>query len=188
MSIKRSLSLIILITYVLAQSSKKLCGYNAHYKKCVSVYRLTCSNFSLSIDPWYEHDPCAEGCECDSAYIKDEITGQCVPPHYCPEIGYCPENSYFEFCKPCNGYQTTCSDYGLPDPMYCPKECKSGCYCDGTYVFDERVQRCVPVEQCSCKENEYFEPCKTVAWPACWPGCQCKPGYTYDYTLSRCVP
>lgn len=166
--------------------AQEYCGYNAHYENCISVYRLTCYNYSTSVDPWYEFDPCIPGCVCDTGYIRDEITGQCVPPHYCPNIGACPYNTYFEFCKECDGYQTTCDDYGLPDPMYCPNECKSGCFCEEGLVMDTATQSCVPVESCSCPENEYFEPCHEEKWPVCTPGCTCVPGYVYSG--SRCVP
>ncbi|XP_065159933.1 zonadhesin-like [Atheta coriaria] len=181
------------------------------YHECYKNIVRTCQDKQVEKVRDIESIECLSGCFCDGPFIWDAETQKCVYPTECQnskENQICSKDdpkSEFRVCQ--SSTKATCTD---PNPLAINKDCRSECRCKEGYVFNEKTEKCMTLEDCvdhkssmsSCDSNSTYSVCasacpKTCAnaygnkmalatCMACYEGCECKPNYlrTKD---KRCV-
>lgn len=141
---------------------------------------------------------CFSGCFCNSGYVKDSRTGQCVKPKDCSRV--CPENEHY------SDRGTTCvatCDNPIIDWKHCADHTvfRPGCYCNQGFYRDFVTKRCVRLSDCSpksCPSHEQWYRCKPCTSTCnnrnplcashCRPGCDCSKGYVRNTVTNKCIP
>ncbi|XP_022116032.2 serine protease inhibitor swm-1-like [Pieris rapae] len=179
--------IIFLFLFVGAQSvyvAKDECPTNEEYLLCGTSCPFNCTSPQGPVDCV---DDCVEGCFCKSGFLRND-TGICVEADQCLKgnRSQCGQHEEFLYC----GCQSTCS---TPDPVDCG--CGVGCFCKAGYVWDETVNKCVMLDNCTVEqcfnENEVFDLCNASCEPscidpepicskACTSGCICASGLLRD--------
>jgi len=122
------------------------CKPNSHFEFCGPRCQPTCElaeprGHSCNELP----DVCVSGCFCNSGYVKDLRTGQCVRPKDCSQI--CPENEHYSDCGTI--CVATCEQ-----PTFNWAHCANqtvelpGCYCNQGYVRNKMTKRCIRHHHC----------------------------------------
>ncbi|XP_044006509.1 balbiani ring protein 3-like isoform X2 [Aphidius gifuensis] len=105
---------------------------------------------------------CVENtCQCESPYIRDTKSGQCVKPDQCPHSPECStkcKGGPHDHCKSCGTKcPATCK---TPYPQSCVEVCvKDVCQCDDGWVRN-LDGKCIKLDQCPTNTNT-TEPCET---------------------------
>lgn len=194
-----------------------MCGIcmNPHqvWNPCSSGCDETCQNkhdTNIICDP-----QCIPRCECESGFLKDERTGDCISAKQCPTPS-CGRNEVWNDCM--WQVERTClqvkgrkrrqiapneelaSDDSHEQVVEGLDECPSrGCQCFQGYVRFEG--NCIPEENCPtiCPDNEHWKLCGYACGPQCqfprpvcsdqWcsSGCFCNTGFLRD-SSGNCQP
>uniref|UniRef100_A0A6P7GMM4 Zonadhesin-like isoform X1 n=1 Tax=Diabrotica virgifera virgifera TaxID=50390 RepID=A0A6P7GMM4_DIAVI len=108
---------------------------------------------------------CFPRCVCDIGYIREEISGDCVPLESCP---CCLDGEIWNECASCHP-ELTCQN---PEPDFthiCDKRCYERCECDAYrgFIRDEASGKCVPFNDCPCRCGplEVFKECASPCLP-----------------------
>ncbi|XP_028851976.1 zonadhesin, like [Denticeps clupeoides] len=94
----------------------------------------------------------------------------------------CPPNAEYIECGP------SCVPSCEKPSTNCTGPCITGCFCKPGFVF--RGQRCVPIDQCGCldDDNNYYEPGQIVFGDGCSKLCRCAGNYTLNCVDNSCSP
>ncbi|XP_072397639.1 zonadhesin-like isoform X2 [Diabrotica undecimpunctata] len=168
----------------------------------------TCQNSTVQI-PKICADICYPRCECDvkAGFIRDEISGQCIPREKCSGMCWCGPLEVFNECaSPCIP-ERTCQHQFPVGPDRCILPCEQRCECDKNkgLIRDEESGNCIDIGKCEdrCGRNQFFgcRPCcpeSTCDNPKpiscirpcpllCINECLCKEGYVRNTSNGQCV-
>lgn len=146
--------------------------------------------------------PCTPGCVCQSGFIRDPNTYQCIPKEKCPLIrpGQCP--AFEEWSDSLAGCQKSCYTMKEPTPKCFPVP---GCVCKQGFIRCSIFGQCIPLASClscppgyakdlrtfhcnfccqECRENEEYIECAT----SCEPHCPNKTAIIKPCNLLPCKP
>lgn len=172
------------------------------YSTCKSACPVTCQNRFDAPRPCPLY--CVGGCSCEENYIRDESSGNCVKPEYCPPRIEC--KGLHEVYTTCgSACPVTCQNrFDAPKP--CPLICSGGCTCKENYIRDEYTGNCVKPEHCptniKCAGlNEVYSTCGSACPVTCQnrfdepkfcplycvEGCTCEKDYIRDECSGHCV-
>ncbi|RZB39673.1 TIL domain containing protein, partial [Asbolus verrucosus] len=117
-------------------SNNAICSDNEIHEKCINYCPPTCQRPNPPVCQFFV---CQKGCVCKDGYIRDSISGGCVPIKDCENL--CLDNQKFDVCGA--ACPVSCQ---IPVPATCNKNCVSGCFCKEGFMFDEFTKKCV--EKC----------------------------------------
>lgn len=125
------------------------CGSRQSYHECYKNIVRTCQDKQVEKVRDIESIECLSGCFCDGPFIWDAETQKCVYPTECQnskENQICSKDdpkSEFRVCQ--SSTKATCTD---PNPLAINKDCRSECRCKEGYVFNEKTEKCMTLEDC----------------------------------------
>lgn len=172
-------------------SDRHQCPSGEVYKTCERRCTESCDDNLCSIDT----EPCEEGCFCPGPWMV-RVDGECVLRLKCELDKLCGPNESLNFgsrnderCKNVTSSESWALD---SNEEY---DIDFGCFCNEGF---RRVDgKCVPLSECPCREDMYYETCAllcdyTCHKPdlfcpdVCIESCVCPP-QTRD-NQERCVP
>ena len=78
------------------ESCPKRCGKNQIFNHCGSDCEATCKTADEDIVCTMQ---CVAKCECETGFIRDDESGECIPVDKCPNFQKCGENEEFKQCS-----------------------------------------------------------------------------------------
>uniref|UniRef100_A0A6P7GLZ1 Multiple epidermal growth factor-like domains protein 11 n=1 Tax=Diabrotica virgifera virgifera TaxID=50390 RepID=A0A6P7GLZ1_DIAVI len=187
------------------------CSRGEIWNECASCNpEPTCQNRTSQI-PKICPDVCYPRCECDAnaGFIRDAISGQCIPREQCP--GQCgPLEVLNECASPC-APERTCRNQSPDVPDSCILPCEQRCECDEKrgLIRDEETGKCIDIRKCQaghCGPLEVFNECASPCVPertcqrqspigpdacilSCEQRCECdeKQGLIRDEESGNCI-
>ncbi|GBP53676.1 hypothetical protein EVAR_36046_1 [Eumeta japonica] len=89
------------------------------------------------------------GCSCKDNYVYDSTSKKCVLPKDC-NVGCGGDPNAVSGCAGYCGTKCTTSNWNAQQrKLLCVHACIKGCKCISGYLYDEKVKKCVPPEDCS---------------------------------------